>query len=1218
MIDWICKLASGRNTLASSAEGTEFVSLAPTDEADSEEIYSKALKWATGQPDVFNIALTGPYGSGKSSIIKSFLKRYPRKALSISLAAFIPVEEAAHRQAGEEVAQPDPVNGPDSAGKNTESRNQRVSRQEIERSILQQMLHGPDANRLPLSRFRRISTPTKLAWLHSLSIAFGAFALWYVLQRHSDWLKTPISWPLSWQERLDLALIVIAALSIWALIHHLYTASFGVSLKSISLSNVEIAPNAADQESILNRHLDEIVYFFQSTDYHLVVIEDLDRFNNPDIFVTLREINKIINDNANVNRTVRFLYALRDDMFLSAERTKFFEFIIPVIPIINSSNSIDKILEQGKRLSLNARLDRQFLREVSRYLDDLRLIQNIFNEYAIYIKNLDPTLDANKLLAVLIYKNVFPRDFEELHRGKGRLAAILALKGPLVIRAEAAIRQEIAALEGDIRAAEEQSLKDARELRQVYLMAAIERIVKQVGSFGGQIGLYQSGSHSLSDLLDSDLFPQLLSSPRLSVSNIYGQPQPVQLADLESEVDPAQTFEQRLAAIQLKSAGKITKAAQRVSELNMELAKVRQTQLKYIIRRSPDDLTSYFASFKDQADLARFLLIEGYLDDSYYQYISLFHMGRLSASDNQFLIQIRAFNTPEPMFHIDNPSEVIAAMRGEDFGQSYVLNVKIVDKLLSDPSAYKEHQEKLLTFLGANFDESEEFLAAYYANGVEVKALVSDLADSWIDFVPRALTAKAAIAHIGRILALLPSTELVRLSKAHPEFSQFVGANLLGILSQGLDLDLERLKLIDVQVQDLPSLEDHPEIVQYLFDNGLYRISIDNFDFIFQFVLGVTDQQPLASAHFTSVLATNNEALRSKINNEFGTYLHQVLLKLDHNINEAVEAIAMVLNRDEEATEHLVEFLSMQTAKLPALSNVPSRFHVELFSSNKIEATWANCLAFIESEAFEGKSLDEYLALTEVIDIIGGELMPATEDAFKLWKFVFNNLEWSDDVYQRYIRRLPRRFKSFPTNATEGRIAILIAERKVVFSKESFAALAAYPKLQVLQAALNFDSYFAKPTDFPSDDDFREMLLRENITDAQRLQVIGVMNLNDLPAWPERASLIGPILFRAGHDIAELGADICIALIEHSRPLDVQIGILNIVQSSLNESTIRQILAKLPKPYSDIKTGWDTPMLERNEVNQQMASWLKGRNLISSFSAGVWAKEKIRINNFRK
>lgn len=181
------------------------------------------------------------------------------------------------------------------------------------------------------------------------------------------------------------------------------------------MKDVEIRPAHDDQTSILNRHLDEILYFFQTTGYDLVIIEDLDRFNDAEIFVTLREINSLINENAGVKRTVRFLYALRDDMFVNTDRTKFFEFIIPVIPIINTSNSIDMVLVQGRRLALDDRLDRQFLREVSRYLNDLRLIQNIFNEYAIYVANLETDgenlLDANKLLAILIYKNVYPRDF---------------------------------------------------------------------------------------------------------------------------------------------------------------------------------------------------------------------------------------------------------------------------------------------------------------------------------------------------------------------------------------------------------------------------------------------------------------------------------------------------------------------------------------------------------------------------------------------------------------------------------------------------------------------------------------------------------------------------------------------------------------------------------------------------------------------------------------
>lgn len=382
---------------------SKFIDLAPTEKADEAGVYSEALLYATGNPRVSNIALTGPYGSGKSSIIKSFLKKYRRPVLQISLAAFLP-EAAASGGA--------------------------VSKQEIERSILQQMLYGAGANQLPLSRFKRIKSPSRWSILLSLYAILGAVACWHLVQNRDDVINGKFFLPLSGGKWPNFLWFAVGASFLWLTVYHIYKASFGVSFKSISLKDIEVTPTTLNQESILNRHLDEIIYFFQSTHYDLVVIEDLDRFNNSDIFVTLREINSLVNGNAGVKRTVRFLYALRDDMFVNTDRTKFFEFIIPVVPIINSSNSIDKVLEQGKRLSLDSRLDGQFLREVSRYLNDLRLIQNIFNEYAIYVANLeaddDNILDTNKLLAILIYKNVFPKDFDSLHRGKGNLAKILA------------------------------------------------------------------------------------------------------------------------------------------------------------------------------------------------------------------------------------------------------------------------------------------------------------------------------------------------------------------------------------------------------------------------------------------------------------------------------------------------------------------------------------------------------------------------------------------------------------------------------------------------------------------------------------------------------------------------------------------------------------------------------------------------------------------------
>ena len=52
----------------------EFADLAPIDDIENGAEYLKALHWAIKKKKVKNIALAGPYGAGKSSIIDTYLK----------------------------------------------------------------------------------------------------------------------------------------------------------------------------------------------------------------------------------------------------------------------------------------------------------------------------------------------------------------------------------------------------------------------------------------------------------------------------------------------------------------------------------------------------------------------------------------------------------------------------------------------------------------------------------------------------------------------------------------------------------------------------------------------------------------------------------------------------------------------------------------------------------------------------------------------------------------------------------------------------------------------------------------------------------------------------------------------------------------------------------------------------------------------------------------
>ena len=100
----------------------------PNSEMENGDEYIKALHWALKNKEVKNIALAGPYGSGKSSIIHSYLKRHPSTcALNISLATF-----------------------------DCEKKDYDKFKNEIELGILKQLFYKVDSNKIPQSRYRKI------------------------------------------------------------------------------------------------------------------------------------------------------------------------------------------------------------------------------------------------------------------------------------------------------------------------------------------------------------------------------------------------------------------------------------------------------------------------------------------------------------------------------------------------------------------------------------------------------------------------------------------------------------------------------------------------------------------------------------------------------------------------------------------------------------------------------------------------------------------------------------------------------------------------------------------------------------------------------------------------------------------------------------------------------------------------------------------------------
>ena len=316
----------------------QFERLTLTEDVDL-GVYEDAINYVFENSDIRNIAISGAYSSGKSSILASYKKKHNnKKFLHISLAHFY---------------LPSKKNKSDKD--NTKDENQ-ASESVLEGKILNQLIHQIPSDRIPQTNFRikkKFSSESikkhtlEIIALLATIIFFMYFDRWkiYVSTLPENGLKTILELTSHPYALLinGIIIIVLSRLFIYRLIKIQKNKNV---FRKLNLEGNEIEIFEESDDSYFDKYLNEVLYLFENVDADVIVFEDMDRFDANRIFERLREINTLVNIKfQNEDRKVlRFFYLLRDDIFVSKDRTKFFDYIIPVVPVIDGSNSYNQLI----------------------------------------------------------------------------------------------------------------------------------------------------------------------------------------------------------------------------------------------------------------------------------------------------------------------------------------------------------------------------------------------------------------------------------------------------------------------------------------------------------------------------------------------------------------------------------------------------------------------------------------------------------------------------------------------------------------------------------------------------------------------------------------------------------------------------------------------------------------------------------------------------------
>jgi hypothetical protein len=1210
-----------------------FHSLSPISDQENHKYYCDALEWALinrKEKDIKNIALTGNYGSGKSSILKTFREREIEglNFLNISLATF---KEEKNKNSKTPVSKGSKVSDNTKENKTSQiaknKNNGEVSDKNeqlrlIELSILQQIFYHEKNDNIPDSRFKKIRRLKPSEVQNATRLVFGVLCSFYLFF-YFDTFRTLFNLPapLPWSEYLIKGLVLSGFLTLfYHFLKKVIQFSQRLTISKLNFQNLEIQVAETLDKSILNNHLDEILYFFEATNYNVVIIEDLDRFEQTEIFTKLREINLLINNSKSIDREVAFIYAVRDEMFKDNDRTKFFDFIIPIIPVINYSNSNEQLTRALNEFGYSISTD--LIDEVAFYVDDMRLLYNIVNEFHIYFqkfqgKEFQGKEFMDKLFAMIVYKNIYPEDFVKLGRNKGILYKhLVENKLQWIKEVIDGIEEENLILKDELDQLEKILPKNLNELKRIYLLEYLKK-TSNLSSF--RIG---NSNYTTEKMLEDENFEKLFNNSITYNSSPYGNNQPFgfQFHQVEAQIDPEQNYLERKAEIEQKNSGRMMAIRNKLKSNQEKIRNTKGTKIKYLLK---DKKVSVSPNPTKQEQLIILLIRNGYIAEDYLNYISYFYPGSITENDHWFLMNVRNETPSDFEYKLDEVGNVIKKISDSEFEKNYVLNYNLVDHLFE----FRGNSPKkniIIKQLSNESEDSVKFMRSYIEKSKHAAIFVKELCKIWTNiwgFIEQdsSLSEEEKLTYY---ILILNNTELSDIKKlaSISGLESFI-SNKPDFLT--LIEDVEKLKaiieLFDIKFTSLNFDDVSKNIREYVYENNNYSLNSSMLMLVIK-TFGEFNQENFNNSNYTAIQLSKCDSLISYVDNHITEYIDSLYLKLENNKEEQLDYLVDLLNHVKIIEPDKERILLWTNTIIKDISELETTSELVdfLLQNNKVEANWLNIIfAYEERENTFSDSLLNFINDQENAKTLSSNILNSKENNQPAFRraFLLNN-DINDEFYSLYIDAFPFSYGDLNYETlSKPKVTALVEKRKLSFNLDNYTKLKTNFSSQHLTFAINNISSFFK--EFPvlnlSELELIELLENSNLDTSNKIKLIGLFEAENTITEFKALTLIGNISLQ--HIALKLSEPTLSSILLKSSIMQnqkIELFVRNI--SMFNTDFIPAFLNSLDGDYKQLNEKGPMPSFKKTNSLVVFFDYLKKIGKISKTKdKGDW----IKITTFR-
>ncbi|WBV51964.1 YobI family P-loop NTPase [Chryseobacterium gambrini] len=1032
--------------------------------------YLESIRWGILNQNVKNIAISGSFGTGKSTILNLFKKNNPEfKTLDISLGKFEKNEQ-------KEI--------------------------DIETSIVQQILYFEKKRNLKDSRFERINNDRFILLKAILFIIWIYSILYIFFDKIYNKLILTDKIEFSYY---NLLIKFIFLTGFFLILKKLFRQIFKLKINKISFSDAEFVPKEHNDISIINKHIDELIYFFEKTKTQVVFIEDIDRFESAaETFIKLRELNILINNSKDILQKVTFVYAVKDELFSrNDEKTKFFDLIIPIIPIIDYSNSSTQFIKRLKKDFIeNNIISEDIIYDIAPYINDMRSLINIINEFRTYYKikfNENSDINGNSLFSLVVLKNIYPNEFKCLQNKHGVIYSIFQNKIHFYSELKAILENKISDLKIENKAILNEQQDNIQELRKLYLY--------EILLLSKNANIYYLGDSQIEfkDLLTTESFERMVELN--AISHYHIRKEFLRFSDIEAKVSP-KPYKERKQLIIHKSNNKLKNNEIIIDKIQAEINNLKNSSIYQLFQKSErakidnyfDDIFNSYKKlnieqkpslendsveeeFSNEIEvkkmalneisdeetnlhysLLKVLITNKYVDENYSTYVSLFYPESISEKDNNLKLRIIQDGITDFNESIDKTKNFISELGSNNFKKESVLNFYILDYLLinyRDNENISSKLDEFIVVLSSEKDKSVQFIEKYIEfsdlNGtiIEFVRKISIWEGFWNLIYSREEFTIEKKRRVLDIIVKYLDIETIKLLNKEKKINAFLN-NYDDFLLNNFEKEtkeklIDKLKVLGVKFNKIKYGDIIFEIVIKVIEYNLYKINISNINLFLEKVNSQNIDLDYKTANYSYLLQSSVTYLKQNINNNINEYVEQVLLKLENNTEEEINVVVSLINNSNVKPENvdlLIEKLNFKLSNISEIEN--STFWSTLMIEKKIEPSWKNVLLYYKSKSEEiDDVLIEFLNFKPNFEILSDKCIDhflneeeeIVSDTIERFNISLVNSAISEESFNNLVHSMTKNFDDASVIEKSSRINILIDNDLIVFNNKNLSEL---------------------------------------------------------------------------------------------------------------------------------------------------------------------------------